>query len=203
MNQTSHILYVTLADPVSPEQKPHIGILDFACRWGVNANTEGMMASKLLLNGFRRHYIWNFDCHRLASDFVRMSASVGIPGRLHRWSSKFSPDDSGATVGSMVYQRTRAIDPVGGLYNGVVEWSWHQWAEVASSQCDPSAAVLMAGSWGTYEDYLFTHYQEVVAPLTLLQWVGNNAGQSVGCERFPDNCLYDSCTPLMWRGPDL
>lgn len=76
-------------------------------------------------------------------------------------------------------------------------------AEVASSQCDPSAAVSMAGSWGTYEDYLFTHYQEVVVPLTLLQWVGNNAGQSVGCERFPDNCLYDSCTPLMWRGPDL
>ena len=76
-------------------------------------------------------------------------------------------------------------------------------AEVASSQCDPSAAVSMAGSWGTYEDYLFTHYQEVVVPLTLLQWVGNNAGQSVGCERFPDNCLYDSCAPLMWRGPDL
>lgn len=44
---------------------------------------------------------------------------------------------------------------------------------------------------------------EVVVPLTQLQWVGNNAGQSVGCERFPDNCLYDSCTPLMWRGPDL
>lgn len=84
------------------------------------------------------------------------------------------------------------------------EWSWHQWAEAAGSQRDPSAAASKSGAWGGYEDDLFTHYYECTNSVPFgATWVANQSGQSSGCEVYPTNCTYNSSpTVYSWRGPD-
>lgn len=201
MNGSTHLLYTTLTTPTSPEATPHEVIIDYACRWAANETTEGGVCSSMLNNGFNAHYTWVYDCHRLSSDFIRLVAALGLSGGQHNWASKGSM--SAGDVGWMCYQRTKSFTPVGGSA-GVREWSWHQWAESAGSQRDPSAAASKSGSWGGYEDDLFTHYYECTNSTPFgAHWVANQSGQSSGCEVYPANCSYDSGPPVYsWRGPD-
>ena len=201
MTKSSHKLYTTLATPVNPEVHPHVGILDYACLWAEGAKTADSTSQKLLNNGFKNHYTWVYDCNRLSSDFIRLLASIGVQGRQHIWLSNSEKQPPYSQLGAMAYQRTRQITPVGGRAS-VLEWSWHQWAESASSQRDPSAAFSLQGFWGDYEDYLFSHYLEVKALPFESAWVTNNIGQTVGCEIYPKNCTYSEGPLYRWRGPD-
>ncbi|MDD2708927.1 MAG: hypothetical protein PHV34_13155 [Verrucomicrobiae bacterium] len=176
-------------------------ILDYACNWASGTRTANAAINDILNNGFAAHYTWNYDCNRLSSDFVRIMTLLGIPARQHCWASLGSP--SSGALDDMCYQRTKAFTPAGGSF-GVREWSWHQWAECGGLQVDPSAASFIAGSWGDYEDTLFTRYLRCTnATPFAATWVMNNAGQSVGCEIYPTHCIYEPNPTLYdWRGPD-
>ncbi len=201
MNQSKHWLFTTLTTPTSPEATPHEVIISNACCWAANANDGDSVSVGLLNNGFSAHYTWVFNCHRLSSDFIRLAASVGVSGSQHNWASKGS--QTSGQVGWMCYQQTKSFTPVGGSA-GIQQWSWHQWAEAAGSQRDPSAAVSLSGAWGGYEDNLFTYYYQcmVSSPFSAT-WVTNHPGESVGCEVYPANCTYDpNPTTYDWLGPD-
>jgi hypothetical protein len=201
MNQSKHILYITLATPVTPEAKPHVTILDYACRWATNRNTEDEVCVGILNNGFSAHYTWSENCYRLSSDFIRLIAAVGIGGSQHYWAS--NGDSTYGEVGWMCSQRTKLFAPVGGSA-GIQEWLWHQWSEAAGSQRDPSAATSKRGDWGGYEDDLFTDYYECTNSSPFgATWVANQSGQSSVCEIYPTNCSYYGNPPIyFWRGPD-
>lgn len=199
-----HTVYTVLAQPVSPVVEPSVEWgLDYACTWATGQTTANGAAQALLANGFAQHYSWDYDCHRLSSDFTRMMLSVGLAATQNTWSSK----DAG--VGDMCYQRTIAFDPVGWREYRAYEWYWHQWSESGGYQRDPSAAVSLLGNWGGYEDYLFSDYLARQPDWTLL-WVPNQPGQSTGCEQYPQHCDHQSgelCSPwgaqiCDWRGPD-
>ncbi len=199
-----HTVYTVLAQPVSPVVEPSVEWgLDYACIWATGQTTANGAAQALLANGFAQHYSWDYDCHRLSSDFTRMMLSVGLAATQHTWSSK----DAG--VGDMCYQKTIAFDPVGRRDYQAYEWYWHQWSESGGYQRDPSAAFSLLGNWGGYEDYLFSDYLVRQPDWTLL-WVPNQPGQSTGCEQYPQHCDHQSgelCSPwgaqiCDWRGPD-
>jgi len=198
-NQKDCRLYVVLAQPKSPESPPQEEILEYATNWA-DGSEDAAEACDAMLNAFSDHYTWNMNCHQLSSDYVRLIASIGVYGSLHRWASK------AAGLGDMCYQRTKSIDPVGATWeSGTIEWSWHQWAEADSKQRDPSAAASLSGTWGDYEDDLFTHYRECtqVSPSVVYTWVANQSGQSSGCEVYPTHCYYYNSGILQsWRGPD-
>ncbi len=204
INQSGpHTVYTILGQPLGPVAEPGIEWgLDCACTWAVGESSANGTAEALLAHGFAEHYSWNFQCHRLSSDFTRMMLSVGLPATQHTWSSKAS------AVGDMWSQRTIPFDPVGWRTYQAYEWFWHQWSESGGYQRDPSAAFSLSGNWGAYEDYLFSHYQ-ILTNSTLI-WVPNQPGQGVGCEQYPQHCDYRSgelCSPWTmqmcdWLGPD-
>ena len=199
MNQSEHVLYTTLTTPTFPEATPHVVILSNACHWAANQQTPDSVGVALLDNGFKLHYVWDMTCAYLSSDFVRLNAAVGVSGSQHNWASKGSK--TSGNVGWMCWQRTKSFTPVGGSA-GVQEWSWHQWAETAGSQRDPSAAAWKSGGWGGYEDDLFTHYYQCTNSSPFgATWVANQSGQSSGCEIYPTNCTYSAGYLLEWSGP--
>ena len=198
---TTHTYYTLLAAPNDPKIEPRVDILEYASSWASGKSDANSICIDILSNGFNAHYTWNMDCHMLSSDFVRLVTSLGISASLHRWSSK------NQNIGDMCYQRTKSIDPVGPTWGqGQIEWAWHQWAEAASSQRDPSANTSLPGGWGGYEDNLFTQYLEKIGSYQY-QWVANQSGQSSGCEA-PEHryYYYSSSAPWTllydWRGPD-
>jgi hypothetical protein len=195
-----HLLYTVLATPVVPMTAPSLEILDYACTWASGTTTSSGVCSDILSNGFGNHYTWNMDCHRLASDFVRLVSTQGINASQHRWASK----GGYGVIDDMAYQKTNVIDPVGAIWgSGQIDWSWHQWAEADGAQRDAAAAVSLPGSWGVYEDHLFAQYKKIAnnAPYTY-QWMANQNGQSMGCEA-PAHRDYNSNPTLHnWRGPD-
>lgn len=194
-----HTVYTVLANPVVSLSPPWLEILDYACTWASGATTNETVCSSILANGYANHYTWNMDCHRLASDFVRLVGTQGIAASQHNWASKGT-----TAIDDMAYQRTKVIDPVGPTWgNQAIDWSWHQWAEAVGAQRDPSAAVSVVGTWGTYEDYLFWQYKKVtgLSP-TQTQWVNNQPGQSSGCEAPGHRYYYSNPTLWPWRGPD-
>ena len=192
-----HKVYTVFEAPKAPEAPPKKYILDYACTWADSATTKAGACSDILSNGFASHYTWDYNCHRLSSDFVRLVASLGVNASQHNWSSK------GATaVDYMYYRRTRTFDPVGSAHgSSVYQWAWHQWGEAEGGQYDPSAGASLGGSWGGYEDDFFTHYQKVTQLVPLqLQWVANQSGQSSGCEA-PAHRIYSNPSPETWMGP--
>jgi hypothetical protein len=198
---TTHTYYTLLNVPKSPETTPRTDILDYACEWANGSTTENLVCTNILSNGFNQHYTWDYQCHMLASDFVRLVSSLGINAYLHRWSSK------GVDVGDMSYQLTRPFDPVGPTHGyKAIPWAWHQWAEAASYQRDPSANNSVAGNWGAYEDYLFTHYERIIASSPYYEWVENQVGQSSGCEAEGNRYYWyyptDAWLLTSWLGPD-
>ena len=194
-----HEYYTLLAAPQAPMSVPWTDVLDYSCDWASGTTTSSSACTAILSNGFSAHYTWGEggNCHRLSSDFVRLVTCIGISASQHRWSSK------NQNVGDMSYQRTKSIDPVGPTYGqGAQQWYFHQWSEAASSQRDPSTATSKSGSWGGYEDDLFTHYERKIASYPYYERVSNQSGQSSGCEA-PEHRIYSSSPPLYdWRGPD-
>jgi hypothetical protein len=177
--------------------------LDYACTWTAGQNAPDDIRSDLMTNGFVAHYAWNYQCHLLASDFVRMCKSLGIQGSLHNWASNASPPPRPANAGDMCYQRTVAFDPVGGINGyGQYEWSWHQWAESGGDQYDPSANAIHAGGWGGYEDAAFSDYYRCVTgpPTPTYAWEANQPGQSQGCE---SRGIHSKPAMEPWYGPNV
>lgn len=87
------------------------------------------------------NYNWYVNCDQLSSDFVRLVTALGITATLHKWISKQAND------GDMYKQRTKSFDPVGTSHDQkVYEWVYHQWAEAASNQWDPSAIASKNGN---------------------------------------------------------
>ncbi|NLU40358.1 MAG: hypothetical protein GXX78_15875 [Bacteroidales bacterium] len=194
-NNTSHSYYTLLAAPQAPMAEPWCNVLDYACQWANGSTTENQVCTNILSNGFDQHYTWNYQCHMLASDFVRLVSTLGINAYLHRWASK---NPYYASVGQMVQQMTIVFDPVGPTHgNKAIPWSWHQWAEAASYQRDPSANKSVAGNWGAYEDYVFAQYEKVLPQSPYYQWDNNQVGQSAGCEA-PENRDYYSYPGETW-----
>lgn len=199
-----HIVYTVLTTPIAPlsgpSSIPPLKILDYACTWANGATTKEATCVGIFNNGYKAHYTWNMDCNRLACDFVRLVSTQGITASMHRWGSKGYGE-----VDHMTYQRTKVIDPVGAAWgNQQIEWSWHHWADAEGAQRDPSAAAILPGGWGDYEDYLFSDYEKVntLGPPLVTGWVPNQPGQSVGCEA--EEHRYYSSDPYFsdWRGPD-
>lgn len=194
--QSDHVIYVTLSTPgLAPTKQ----IIDYACIWADGASDADGACTLLLSNGFASHYTWDFDCHRLSSDFVRLASAIGITASQHKWAS-ITP----SAVNDMVYQRTEEFDPVGPTHGyGPQEWSWHQWSEAGGKQRDPSAAASLIGTWGSYEDDLFTDYRkvDVLTPL-IVSWTPEQAGQTAGCEASAHRAYDGSPTIWTWRGPD-
>lgn len=195
-----HLIYTVLAAPVASLSPPWLVILDYACTWANGSTTKEQVCTNILNNGYVNHYTWNMDCHRLASDFVRMVGTQGISASQHNWASL----GSYSAIGDMAYQKTKVIDPVGPTWgNQAIEWSWHQWAEAEGAQRDPSAAASVVGNWGVYEDYLFWQYKKVDndSPYSW-SWVNNQPGQISGCEAPAHRSYNSNPTLYSWRGPD-
>ena len=196
-----HLVYAVLGTPVPlPDMsQPWLEILDYAATWASGATTKEGVMSGIMSNGYSNHYTWNMDCMLLASDFVRLVSTQGIPASQHRWGSIWA-----SAIDDMTYQQTKVIDPVGPTWGSTaIQWSWHQWAEAEGAQRDPSAAASVVGNWGVYEDFVFLNYEKAVQiNPTQTQWVPNQPGQSVGCEA-PMHRFYTSSPTLYdWRGPD-
>jgi hypothetical protein len=173
-------------------------ILDYACEWANGSYTPNQVCTNILSNGFNQHYTWDYQCHRLASDFVRLVSSLGIDAYMHRWQAK---DPYYASIGQMTAQRTIVFDPVGPQHgNRDFFWSFHQWAEAASYQRDPSANKSVAGNWGAYEDYVYAQYEKAISQLPYYQWVNNQAGQNSGCEApgNRDYYIYPGSSWILW-----
>jgi hypothetical protein len=195
-----HLVYTVLDTPVASFSPPWLEVLDYSCTWAAGATTKEQVCTQILSNGFAGHYTWDMDCHRLASDFVRLVGVQGVVGSQHRWASK----GHGGVIDDMAYQRTKAIDPVGPTWGyGQIDWSWHQWAEAEGSQRDAAAATSLPGNWGAYEDFLFAQYERTKDDTPYqYEWVNNQPGQNVGCEA-PAHRTYTYPAPLYdWRKPD-
>jgi hypothetical protein len=185
---TTHTYYTLFNDPKSPETTPRADILDYACEWASGSATENQACSNILSNGFNQHYTWDYQCHELASNFVRLVSSLGISAYLHRWQAKHPYY---ASEGQMIAQKTIEFDPVGPAHgNNFFYWSFHQWAEAASYQRDPSANKSVAGNWGAYEDYVYAKYEKVISQYPYSEWVNNQSGQSSGCEASGNRDYY-------------
>ncbi|MBN2133594.1 MAG: hypothetical protein JW741_29100 [Sedimentisphaerales bacterium] len=195
-----HLLYTVLDTPVASLSPPWLEILDYACTWAGGATTREQVCTDMLNNGFKNHYTWDMDCHRLASDFVRLVGTQGVVGSQHRWASL----GHWGALDDMAYQKTKAVDPVGPTWGyGQIEWSWHQWAEAEGAQRDAAAAVTLPGNWGDYEDSLFAQYKRTTdtSPYQYT-WENNQPGQILGCEH-PNHRSYTNSPPLYsWRRPD-
>jgi hypothetical protein len=193
-----HTIYTTWGTPIAPMAVPWLAILDCACTWAGGATTKEDVCVYVINNGFVLHYDWVGNCHRLASDFVRLVSTQGIAASQHYWGVV-----STCNLDDMRTERTKAFDPVGTAWGyGTQDWSFHQWAEAEGKQRDPSAGSSLAGTWGDYEDFLYEYYNKVVNSACDKSWVADQPGQSVGCEA-PAHRVYNSNPTLhSWHGPD-
>lgn len=193
-----HTVYTTWGTPVDSMAVPWLEILDYACTWANGAATEEDVCNDVINNGFVIHYDWVGNCHRLASDFVRLIQTQGINGSLHRWGVLYTCNQH-----DMRTQRTKAFDPVGTAYGyGTQDWIFHQWAEANGKQRDPSAGSSLTGNWGDYEDFLYEYYNEVINNSCGRDWVAAQSGQSVGCEAPGHRDYNSNPTFYSWHGPD-
>jgi len=129
----------------------------------------------------------------LASNFVHMCHCLGIDAKCHKWSWPGL-----VAVGNMLAQRTRSFDPAGGKHGSeTYDFSFHQWAESDGKQYDPTSNETHDGTWGSYEDWLYTNYLKctVVGPPLEAVWDANSPGQSSGCE--PTGVHTDNATILL------
>ena len=159
--------------------------------------TKPGVCDAIVNTGYVNHYAWNYQCNRLASDFVRLINTQGVAGDQTRWGSI-----SGTVVDNMDYQRTNPFDPVGWRTYQAYDWSWHHWAAAEGKQRDPSAAAAVTGLWGAYEDYAFMEYR-VVSTTTPYPWVANQPGQSLGCEAPQHRFYTGNPTFHSWYGPNV
>lgn len=192
----THEVYVTLAASVVAPTKQ---IIDYACTWADSTTTDAAACDALLTNGFAAHYTWKGNCHELASDLVRLGGALGITISQHYWGIKAVPN----AVDDMLTLKTRTIDPVGPPPSASRSWVFHQWAEAGGRQLDPSVAAAFNGSWGNYEDDLFTEYERILilSPFDS-GWANNQAGQSAGCEAAAQRDYDANPTVEAWRGPE-
>ena len=193
-----HIVYTVLSTPVAPSSSmsviPPLTILDYACTWANGATTKEDVITYILDKGFKLHYNWVGNCHRLAGDFDRLVSTQGINASQHKWSIVYSPYD----VGDITIQKTKAIDPVGSEVYGIQLWNYHHWAEAEGAQRDPSVGESMTGTWGVYEDDVYTEYYKVndLGPPLVTGWVPNQPGQESGGDYFSTPTFWS------WKGPD-
>jgi hypothetical protein len=197
-----HTVYTVLGSPIGYMATPWLEILDHACKWASGAMTKTAVCTNVLSNGFANHYNWVGNCHVLASSYVRLLNTQGIPASMHRWSIKTTYP---SLVNDMVYpQITKNIDPVGkGSGLGAQYWNFHQWAEAEGSQRDPSVALSFPGAWGGYEDDVYVQYTKItdLSPYTV-GTVAEQPGQSVGCEA-PAHRTYSHPAPdFGWLKPN-
>jgi len=202
-------LYAVLDTPQSPEAPPHEEILEYACNWA-SGWIYKEEACDAVVCSFANHYNWNGTCYQLASDFVRLVASLGVIASENRWSSRGQAYYSSDTlaVGDMYVQRTRSIDPVGsGTESGIIEWLYHEWAQAEGNQYDPSTGTHYDNAtWGDYEDWLYTDYWEISSispPYIYGGWVAEQAGQGLGCEASSHRHYESSPAEVLqnWYGP--
>lgn len=197
-NYTTHTFYTLISTPKYPETEPQTDILHYASDWASGNSDEYDVCEDIFSNGFTDdNYDWNGNCDQLSSNFALLVTSLGISATLHKWVSNEVDD------GDMYKQRTKSFDPIGTSHpTKVYEWVYHQWAEAASYQWDPSAKTSKSGSWGGYEDALFTHYKRRINVYTYV-WDYNVPGQVSGCEIYPDYCDHDTSPGFNdWTAPD-
>ncbi len=202
-----HKVYRVFEAPKAPEASPKKYILDYACTWADSATTKAGACAAILSGGFSSHYNWNYNCNRLASDFVRLVSSLGVSASENRWAAGgsyfYSSDAIG--VGDMVGQRTRTIDPVGTYGSANYVFGFHEWSQAENNQYDPTTAYhLDTSSWGDYEDDLFIEYKKRISVSPIIDvWVSAQPGQSSGCEA-PSHRHYESDPSEVlepWLGP--
>jgi len=205
-------VFVVSDTPKAPEAVPVQVILQYACYWA-SGTASKVSACNAIVGAFADHYNWVGNCYALASDFVRLVASIGVTASENTWSSMNAAYWSESyAIGDMYQQKTRSIDPVGASYGeGQRVWFYHEWAQAEGNQYDPSTAYHCDNaSWGDYEDWLYdgsnsAQYQRVtgLSPLTTT-WDAGQTGQSSGCEASSHR-HYTSApgTNLQaWKGPD-
>ena len=209
-----HTIYTVLDTPKYPEVIPKVIVLDYACVWSDGEKTK-RNACNAIVSEFKNHYNWNYDCHRLASDFVRMVASLGVSAFEHTWSIKGAAYwTESYAVGDMYAQRTVLIDPVGNFGPSNYVFGFHEWAEAEGIQYDPSTGSYHGdindpnsnSSWGDYEDFLYAEYQRInyiILGFIGTEWVVNQPGQIAGPESSSHRkYTSDSTLNLQgWRGP--
>ena len=213
MNNTNHVVYLTLSTPTGSESVPSDEVLNHACGWAENKTTEDSVCVDILNNGFKEHYTYAVRCDLFSSDFCRMVESLGVPCTLHQWSVPHRwrwVSRAEIFVGQMMSQRTISIPTVGNA-DRIWEFSYHQWATAADKVRDPSTGRSFPGSWEDYEDYVYDDYARCTSwgyklppdtPLATETWDnGNQSGQSIGVEA-PANRYYGNPSPEPWRGPD-
>ena len=210
-------LYLTYAPhKFSDENEFKKLILDYACNWADGNNQKEPVITDLLSNGFDSHYTWVGDCYELASDFVRLSRTLGIQAQMHFWGASGyttttwnEPPYNPFAIGDMLAMRTVNITPVG-CAAGRRTWGFHQWSSANGKTRDPSTGGTFNGDWGDYEDHLFETatppggYLRVTAVdaagnPTAAVWDANRPGQTQGCEA---NATSGSGKLWDWRGPD-
>jgi len=193
---STHTFYTLFDTPVYPQSTPMTEVLDYACVWASGNTNADDVCTDILDNGFNEYYNWTGNCHKLSSDFLHLVSALGISASLHKWASKDEP----WSIGDMTKQRTKDFDPVGPAHGyDEQEWFWHQWAEAASSQRDPSANVSLVGEWTDYEDDLFTHYRRKTSSSYV--WDENEEGQDNDCEA-EGHRTYSTPSHLPFYGPD-
>ena len=187
--------YLIWDDPKGAASDFEHCVLECACAWAEGEDSVDGARTELI-DYIYGHYTWDYNCHQLASNFVRVCWCLGIDALLHRWASNAS--EGACAVDDMVYQRTREFTPAGGA-NDTYDWSWHQWAASGGNQYDPSSGETYASTWGGYEDWLFTHYKRCTGtdPYTY-NWDANAAGQTSGCEA---NGIHSMPSPEDWLAP--
>ncbi len=173
-----------------------------SCEYAEGKNSIAQI-NQAIMDGIENDYVWNGNCHFLSSNFVRMVLAQGIEAILHKWATNAeliyydgnyiaSPN----VANSMIAQHTIPIRPIGNYSSSVHTWGFHQWAESNGKQYDPSTNYLFEGTWGGYEDYLFSEYLRYYGPNTVF-WEDNQIGQSEGCEA---NGIHTVGTDNNWNG---
>ena len=199
MNDTDHVIYLTLSTPTGYESVPSDKVLNFACGWAENKTTEDSVCVDILNNGFKEHYEY-YDggpCAFFSSDFCRLVESLGITCTLHEWAVA-----ARYIEGNMILQKSNPLPTVGHLTPKVYErWGFHQWCEANNKIRDPSTGKTYTGDWGNHEDRVFDEYKRCTVSGTAEgDWDENISGQSSGCEV---TARYSNPLPLPWLGPGV
>ena len=206
MNNTNHVIYLTLSTPTGSESVPSETVLNYACGWAKNKTTEDSVCEDILENGFKEHYTYNDDgpCAYFSSDFCRMVESLGIVCTLHRWAEAgIFNDEYVYKVQDMIVQKSEQISTVN-FRTQVYTWGFHQWCEVGGEIRDPSTGETYSGDWGDHEDRVFDQYFKCIEPGINPGgvWENNQPGQRFGCEATSYR-VYENPLPLRWTGPGV
>ena len=204
MNDTDHVVYLTLSTPTGSESVPSDKVLNHACGWAENKTTEDSVCVDILNNGFKaryKYYSWG-PCNHFSSDFCRMVESLGIICLLHRWAEKGLYDSEYVyKVDDMMHQRTKDISAVN-VASRVYEWGFHQWCEAGQKIRDPSTGENYPDdNWWNPEDRVYHEYLQLTDS-GVIDWVENQSGQSRGCEA-PGHRIHENPEPILWTGPGV